>query len=261
MVDGSPSPAGSLGQSDISIGRVGAPTIERLTDGGGTNVRPEWTPDSREVLFVSSQGGTSALWIQRADGGAPAKKLLEIPGRAIWEGQITPDGKSLIYRTGSLASADIWYRSLSGDTTPKPIATSRYGEDTPRVSPDGKWLAYSSTEPGTRELYVIAFPSLTGRMQITHGGGSEPVWGGNSRLFYSINQRAIGSASLSMGPEVTVTQLDTLPGNGLFFEAGHPSFDALPDGSGVLTMRFAPTAGDVVFVSGFRDHLRRLVKR
>ena len=252
--------SGISGKSDISIARVGATTLERLTD-GGSNTRPEWTPDSREVLFVSTRGGTSALWIQRADGGAPAKKLLEIPGGAIWEGQITPDGKSLIYRTGSQASADIWYRSLSGDTTPKAIATSKYEEDSPRISPDGKWLAYSSTEPGIAEIYVIAFPSLAERVQVTHGGGTEPVWSGNNRLFYTMNRRAIGLASLSMGAEVTVTHLDTLPGRGLYFGGGHPGYDALPDGSGVLTMHYTPTTSEVVFVSGFRDRLRLLVKR
>jgi Tol biopolymer transport system component/tRNA A-37 threonylcarbamoyl transferase component Bud32 len=248
------------GKDHIWIGRVGSTSLERLTD-EGSNTRPEWTPDSREVLFLSNRGGTSAIWIQRADGGAPAKKLLQIPGVAVWEGQVTPDGKTLIYRTGSQASADIWYRSLLGDTTAKPIATSRYEEASPRISPDGKWLAYNSTEPGIAEVYVIAFPSLAERMQITHGGGSEPVWAGNSRLFYTINQRAIASAALSMGPEVTVTRFDTLPGQDLYFGSGHPSYDALPDGSGVLAIRYTPTSGDVVFVSGFRDHLRRLVKR
>jgi Tol biopolymer transport system component len=224
-------------------------------------VRPEWTPDGRELLFQSNRGGASAIWVQRADGGAPARKLLEIPGAAIWEGQITPDGKSLIYRTGSGMTADIWYRSLSGDTTPKPIATTKYSEDAPRISPDGKWLAYSSTESGVREIYVVAFPSLTERVRLTRGGGNDPVWDTNTRLYYWADQGAVLAASLSMAPEVTVTRLDTLPAKDLFFSTGHPSYDALPDGSGVLTMRFTPTESQVVFVSGFRNHLRALVKR
>lgn len=98
-------------------------------------------------------------------------------------------------------------------------------------------------------------------MQITHGGGSEPVWAGNNRLFYKIQERAIGSTSLSMTPEVTVTHVDTLPGRDLYFEGGHPTYDALPDGSGVLAIRPTPTSGDLVLVSGFRDHLRQLSKR
>jgi Tol biopolymer transport system component len=44
------------------------------------------------------------------------------------------------------------------------------------VSPDGRWLVYSSTESGQREVYVTTFPQAERKWQVSVGGGREPTW-------------------------------------------------------------------------------------
>ena len=55
----------------------------------------------------------------------------------------------------------------------------------PRLSPNGRWLAYASDETGTWEVYVRGFGGTQGQWQISRGGGTQPVWRGDGReLFY-----------------------------------------------------------------------------
>jgi len=72
---------------------------------------------------------------------------------------------------------DIWALSLSGPNAHKPMALrqTEFAERWPRVSPDGRWLAYDSNESKRSEVYVVGFPSLTGRWQISANGGTRPV--------------------------------------------------------------------------------------
>src|SRR5205823_6138618 len=110
------------------------------------------------------------LWWQPWDGSGPAELL--IGSRDIWEAVLTPDGQSVVYRSGTAATADIWYRRLSGDTTDKPLANSKFTEMGPRLSPDGHWLAYQSNESGAFQVYARPFPGTGARTQVSVGNGN-----------------------------------------------------------------------------------------
>ena len=49
-------------------------------------------------------------------------------------------------------------------------------ERTPQVSPDGKWIAYSSNETGRSEIYIRPFPEGAGKIQVSENGGVFPRW-------------------------------------------------------------------------------------
>ncbi|HVX38157.1 MAG TPA: protein kinase, partial [Gemmatimonadaceae bacterium] len=68
---------GSPGQNDVWVYDIASATLTRLTTGGAQNDRPEWTPDSRRVLFRSDRGASTAIWWQPADLSAPATPLIE----------------------------------------------------------------------------------------------------------------------------------------------------------------------------------------
>ena len=54
-----------------------------------------------------------------------------------------------------------------------------------RISPDGRWLAYTSEESGQFEVYVTSFPNGAGKSPVSSGGGTQPVWARSGReLFY-----------------------------------------------------------------------------
>ena len=65
---------------------------------------------------------------------------------------------------------DIYVLRIDSVEHQMPVATSAALETNPQFSPDGAWLAYDSDEGGTRQLYVVAFPSLGGKRQISTAG-------------------------------------------------------------------------------------------
>ena len=87
--------------------------------------------------------------------------------------------------------ANLWTVPLKIDDEgvagrPEVFLQTSFDEEHPSFSPDGRWLAYTSTESGTYQVYVRAFPDKGGEWQISNGGGSQPVWAHKRReLFFT----------------------------------------------------------------------------
>lgn len=65
------------------------------------------------------------------------------------------------------------------------------------ISPDGRWMAYTSDESGRVEVYVRPFPGPGERWQVSTDGGVEPIWARDGReLFFRL-----GDALMSAGVE------------------------------------------------------------
>jgi Tol biopolymer transport system component len=214
---------------DIWIYEMSSNTLQRLTTGGGD--RAEWTPDGKRLIFRSDRNGTEELWWQRADGGQPAESLFTGPSPTP-EGVISPDGAYLVYRLNDRKTGrDLWFRRLSGDPNPTPIATSGSDELMPRISPNGKWIAYVSEISGRREVYVRSFPALGGVYQVSAEGGDEPLWSRDgSRIYYRSGHEFIG-ATLSLGAEdVHVVNRQKLFQGDYVRGDIHANWDVAPDG-------------------------------
>src|SRR5262249_22704215 len=85
---------------------------------------------------------------------------------------------------------DIWVlpdvSDRSAPRKPFPFARTSFVESQGQLSPDGRWMAYTSDESGQYEVYVRPFPSGLGRWQVSTSGGREPRWrrGDGRELFY-----------------------------------------------------------------------------
>jgi eukaryotic-like serine/threonine-protein kinase len=79
----------------------------------------------------------------------------------------------------------LWLLQLDGDHKLQPFLSAPFNQTHATFSPDGRWLAYSSDETGRSEVYVQDFPGRTRKVQISTGGGDQPLWGHNGKeLFY-----------------------------------------------------------------------------
>src|SRR4029453_15321824 len=101
---------------------------------------------------------------------------------------IVSDGRYLFTTTLGATrktGSDIWVLPLFGDRKPFPYVQTEFQENQPRLSPDGRLLAYRSNESKRNEIYVVSFPQQGGKWQISTNGGLKPVWSRDGReLFY-----------------------------------------------------------------------------
>jgi serine/threonine-protein kinase len=228
---------GSNGQLNIWVRSLDRGPATRLTFGGQER-RPAWSPDGRQVAFVRDTANTTVVDVRPADGTGTEHRLTRLD-RMVQEVAWSPDGRWLILRTdnGAAGAGDIVGVRLAGDTTPVPLVASPFTELCPALSPDGRWLAYSSNESGRNEIYVRPFPATDGgRWQVSSGGGAEPRWSPDGREIFFLEP----GASMMVAEVVTTPSFAVGESHRLFSTAGvidlgfHQSYDVTADGRAFL---------------------------
>ena len=179
-----------------------------------------WSPDGKSVLYRvlrrNRDVATTTIEAQSADGsGAPVVVVpASIPRGRLGEARWTPDGLGVVftYRSEKTLTTDIWYHPLRGDTASRPLRNTAADEYEPEVSPDGRWMAYVSSESGTSEVYLTAFPSAAGKWPISVGGGRDPQWSrdGRSITYLTPNGRQAIRAFVELAAAVRIARKDTV---------------------------------------------------
>jgi serine/threonine protein kinase/Tol biopolymer transport system component len=159
----------------------------RVTPADQHGVAGVWSPDGKWVVYSADDGGHNTLFLKPVDGGEPEKRLLPADGVDRYASDWSRDGRYLIYtESGEKDHGDIWYLPNPGKADRKPVQfVSTRGVDThAQLSPDGRWLAYYSTEGSSGSLYLRAFPSGERAMKVAELG-FEPRWSrsGNELLY------------------------------------------------------------------------------
>ena len=253
----------SAGGLDIWTYDVTSGTPTRLTS-SGDNDRPEWTPDGKRVLFVSSHDAASySVWWQPADGSEPAEELYRT-ATSVREVMLLKDGQTLVFREDTPNNQrDIRVVSLGKPAESAPLIATPADELMPRVSPDGKWLAYQSNESGQYEIYVRPFPVGGSRTTVSNAGGTEPVWSRDGcRLFYRNGTQLVAAGCTSTAGTFAVTSRQVLFSGNFDLHVFHPNYDVAPDGRQFAMISSGDAESQVVVVVNWLEELRqRLGKR
>jgi Tol biopolymer transport system component len=145
---------------------------------------PVWSPDGSRIVY---SGGNGGMTVKASNGLGDEESLLPGPN---FPTDWSPDGRFIIYMNrGVKTRRDIWVLPTFGEKKQYLLSNSAFDEQSPKLSPNGRWLAYSSDETGTYEIYVQSF-SADGKLGadkklISTTGGSYPVWRSNgSELFF-----------------------------------------------------------------------------
>ena len=208
-----------------------------------------WSSDSQRVI-LNSFGQEHLDLFQAAARSLEPHTVLMQDTVAKWPVSWSRDGRFLLYVTNSrTTSNDIWVLPLTGDRKPYPYLQTEASENWAAFSPDGKWVAYSSTETGTIEVYVSPFPWNGKRFRVSADGGSQGRWRRDgSEIFYLAPDRKVIAASVTIkGNEFTLNGYDPL------FEIRHPygayhAFDVTEDAKRFLvnTLVLSPGKPEVV---------------
>jgi serine/threonine-protein kinase len=169
------------GMRDIYIYEIPRGQLRQLTNTGIT-WESEWRPDGKRLAIMSGApaGSWSLFWTHTDFSGAP--ELLFRSSHSLPTDWL-PDGQSLLFY--DLVEEGIWRLSPDGDGKPKLVLRTQARERFPRLSPDGKWIAYVADESGRREVFVQSFPALGPKHKISIDGGGEPLWSPDgSQLFF-----------------------------------------------------------------------------
>ena len=230
-------------------------TKTRITT-DGTNDRPEWSPDGKRLLFTSTRGDKHGYWLQPTDGSGPAELLYSPEQGDPFEAVMSKDGKWLVYRTGPAASTprSIFAVPLTGAKKVIPMVlgnTAGTFIQMPRLSPDDHWLAYQSNESGRFEVYVRPFPDAGGRVTISAGGGTEPLWSRDGHTLYYRVGNDVVAVKVATGATLSVGERNVVATGNYSTNPSHPNWDVSPDGSEFLMLRHAGEEVQVILVQNW----------
>jgi hypothetical protein len=241
----------------------------RLTAGDGRYFNPVWTPDGRSLVYLDLTGDSARILRLPADGSSPTPDTLLGPLLGdLGFPQLTPDGSGMVFVDFTGDDPDIGFLEVGSDSMATLFATD-FAELAPTVSPDGRWLAYTSNITGELEVFVRPFPDvMSGRTQVSNGGGIEPVWAkGGGELFYRSESSLVAAAYRADSTFVVESRTE-------LFEFGEDryitrflgrSYDVDATGQRFLTVRYpgGPAdaqefqAADMILVQNWFEELRQ----
>ncbi len=239
---------------DVWVKQLDDGPLSRLTLDEERDWRPWWSYDGRWIYFHSWRGGELDLYRKRSDGTGSAELVMDLEGH-LAEAALTPDGENWILRwggsttTGAGGLRDILGMPV-GDAEPHALVSEPYDEKAFALSPDGRWLAYESTETGRDEIYVRPYPNVDdGKWQISTQGGINPVWARSGQEIFFVSQgRDMVVAQLFLGSDVEVEGRETLFNVnelGLEARANYAGYDVDVDDQSLIMIQFGAGAEGV----------------
>jgi Tol biopolymer transport system component/predicted Ser/Thr protein kinase len=184
----------ATGTGDIWTIDIARGIKTRLTFDPGDDATPVWSPDGARIIFGASRDSAAtvpnAIYQRAANGTGADEQLFSAPaGEIIAPLSSSPDGSFVLFGRATLANFGtkiaVWKLDLTGERTASPVLDTPFVHQLAQLSPDGRWIAYSTNESGSTQVVVQSFPDLSrDKRQVSTRGGYEPRWRGDGRELY-----------------------------------------------------------------------------
>jgi serine/threonine-protein kinase len=249
-------------ESQVWVYDLNTGTNSRLTVEGRATF-PTWTPDGKRIVFSWQESLVSNLFSQPYDGSSPMERLTtsendQRPGSWWSDGQTL----ALVENHANIDYDILLLEARSGRV--RPFLNSQFNELYPEFSPDGRWIAYSSTESKRNEVYVQPFPGPGRIYQVSSQGGVQPLWAKNGKQLFYRSHDQVWAADVR-----TDGGFSTGKPRLLFERPGHPlaqpirDYDLSQDGQRFLMVKLEqrkPTpVTEMILVQNWFEELKQKV--
>jgi Tol biopolymer transport system component len=227
-------------KSDIWIWDLAREAPTRLTFNEASS-GPLWTPDGQRIAFALGSRRKEVVYWKAANGTGEDEKLGSAPDRGLLPYSWSSDGKTLV--VGEFLEGlnlDIGSLSMEVDHKWRSLLNGKYWELQPKISPDGRWMAYTSNESGRAEVYVRPFPEVNkDKWQVSTSGGNSPLWSRDGRELFYRNGDSFLMVAVEIEPNFS-------PGKPIFLFKGtyasgfpnqHTLWDIHPNGKKFLMIK------------------------
>jgi dipeptidyl aminopeptidase/acylaminoacyl peptidase len=238
---------------DIWVIDLARSVPSRITFDPGADWTASWSPDGGRLAFASSRAGndnvTQTKIYEKSSTGAGTETVMPAGDVSAIPVHWSPDNKYIVFSRlkGKTPGYDTWLLPLSGEPKPMALLESPFDKFQARVSPDGRFVAYSTNESGMYQIVVQTFPDANGgKWQISAEGGVEPKWRRDGReLYYLALDGKLMAVSIG-GPVFVPGRLVTLFQTPLSVNRTQPlrdrRYDVGPDGRFLMVVPAASGA-------------------
>jgi len=224
---------------------------------------PIWTPDGKRLVFAWTDSVVFNLYTQPYDGSLPMERLTA--------SEYTQNPSSWAWNTNRLAFVELHQQTNEdilllelGSRQVRPFVNSQYVEQYPDISPDERWIAYTSDESKVNEVYVRPLSGAAGKWQISNNGGLQPLWARDGKQLYYRLQNQVWAVDVRTEGGFSFGNRHMLfERPGYVISTPIRSYDLSLDGQRFLMVKMderKPTpVTDMILVQNWFEELKRLV--
>jgi Tol biopolymer transport system component len=204
----------------------------RFTFDNGDDLNPVWAPDGSRIAFSSDRSGHRDIYAKSATGTGTEELLFADEGEKSLE-DWSPDGRTLLFNVNTREISSV---AADGNRTLTPVLQAPFAQIQGRLSPDGRWIAYTSNENGRSDVFVQTFPTGGGKWQVSINGGSDAAWRADGRELFFLNGRRMYAVDIqsSAGRFVAGTPRELFEATILTGETRRNRYVVTPDGQRFL---------------------------
>jgi serine/threonine-protein kinase len=214
---------------------------------------PVWSPDGRKIAFLTATGPTAGTHVIVADGSALQAEALTNASETTVPMDWAPDGL-LVYWNSSL------WRIRPPDKTRTEWTPAPFTQFGARFSPDGRWVAYSSTQSGNAEVWVRPYPGPGIPVRVSSGGGHEPTWSHDgNEIFFTNGTKMMAARVTTLNPSPVIEPPRQLFAGGFaydFVDLVLRFYDLAPDGRFLVIEPAAANAPTLVVAQHWVEDLK-----